>query len=83
MSEPPRTVTVMTARQVSVTKEAAPRPQPVAPVGPAQQASGIVSGPGNQGSSNTAHLAGQAGTAGIFIALPRQLRAGEWGSKPQ
>jgi hypothetical protein len=44
---------------------------------------GIVSGPGNQGSSNTVHLIGQAGTAGTYIALPRQIRGGGiGGAKP-
>lgn len=34
---------------------------------------GITSGPGNQGSANTAHLAGQAGTAGVYLSLPREV----------
>jgi hypothetical protein len=43
---------------------------------------GIVSGPGNQGTSNTAHLVGQAGTAGTFLGSPRQMGFGQTGSKP-
>jgi hypothetical protein len=44
---------------------------------------GIVSGPGNQGSSNTAHLVGQAGTGGTYLSLPRQIgRGGIGGAKP-
>lgn len=42
---------------------------------------GIVSGPGNQGSANQAHLAGHAGTAASAIAVPRQLKIGQSGSK--
>jgi hypothetical protein len=41
-----------------------------------------VSGPGNQGTSNTAHLVGQAGTAGTFLGSPRQMGFGQTGSKP-
>lgn len=44
---------------------------------------GVISGPGNQGSANTAQLQGQAGTPGTFLSLPRQLKQGAWGAKPQ
>lgn len=44
---------------------------------------GITSGPGNQGSSNTAHMSGHAGTGASQIALPRQLKIGQSGTKPQ
>lgn len=44
---------------------------------------GIVSGPGNQGSSNTAHMSGQAGTKGDFFGSPRSVKFGLSGSKPQ
>lgn len=44
---------------------------------------GIVSGQGNQGSSNQAHLAGHAGTGASAISLPRQLKVGQSGTKPQ
>jgi hypothetical protein len=43
---------------------------------------GIVSGPGNQGSANTAHMIGQSGTAGTFLGSPRQMGFGQTGSKP-
>jgi hypothetical protein len=44
---------------------------------------GIVSGPGNQGTANTALLSGHAGTGADFLSVPRQLKGGGWGSKPQ
>jgi hypothetical protein len=44
---------------------------------------GIVSGPGNQGTANTAHTVGQAGTVGGFLGSPRQLKGGASGAKPQ
>ena len=34
---------------------------------------GVVSGPGNNGSSNTANLQGHSGTAASFIGLPRAI----------
>lgn len=37
---------------------------------------GIVSGPGNQGSANQ-NLAGQSGTSGVQIGLPRHLNFGQ------
>jgi hypothetical protein len=37
---------------------------------------GIVSGVGNQGTANTAHLTGQSGTGGTQISLPAQLHFG-------
>lgn len=51
-------------------------------VGPSEQA-GIVSGPGNQGSSSTANLQGHAGTSDTFLSVPRQLKQGRWGAMPQ
>jgi hypothetical protein len=51
-------------------------------VGPSQTA-GITSGAGNQGSANTANLLGHAGTPSSFLGLPRQLKQGAFGSKPQ
>lgn len=47
-----------------------------APVEPDLLGSGIVSGPGNQGTANTAHLIGQAGTAGTRLSIPRNLKFG-------
>lgn len=37
---------------------------------------GVISGPGNQGTANTAHMIGQAGTAANRLSLPRQGRFG-------
>ena len=42
-----------------------------------QTTSGVTSGPGNQGSSNTAHLVGQSGTSGSQLSIPRLLRFGQ------
>lgn len=44
---------------------------------------GILSGPGNNGSANTAHMAGQAGTRGDFLGSVRQLQFGQSGTTPQ
>jgi hypothetical protein len=41
---------------------------------------GILASQGNQGSANTAHLAGQAGTGAYEIALPRSLHFGAGGT---
>lgn len=44
---------------------------------------GVVSGPGNQGSANAAHLLGHAGTPATFLGCPRVLgAAGSWGMQP-
>jgi hypothetical protein len=48
-----------------------------------QAAGGIVGGPGNQGSNNTAHMAGQAGTSAAAIALPMGLSASHPGRHQQ
>lgn len=34
---------------------------------------GVISGPGNQGSANTAQLMGHAGTPSSFLGLPRSV----------
>lgn len=47
-----------------------------APEEPDLLGTGIVSGPGNQGTANTAHLIGQAGTAGTRLSIPRNLKFG-------
>jgi hypothetical protein len=54
-----------------------------APIQPDLLATGIVSGPGNNGTANTAHMTGQAGTAGTFLGSPRQTHFGQPGGKPQ
>ena len=46
-----------------------------------QVTSGIQSGPGNQGTANTAHIIGQAGTAGTQLSVPRLLRFGQGSQK--
>jgi len=38
-----------------------------------EQLAGITTGPGNQGSANTAHMMGQAATGGSFLSLPRTI----------
>lgn len=57
-------------------------PNELGSLGPGQTA-GITSGPGNQGSANTANLQGHAGTSAGFLGLPRQIKQGAWGAKPQ
>lgn len=37
---------------------------------------GITTGPGNQGTQNTAHLIGQAGTSADRFSIPRQMHFG-------
>jgi hypothetical protein len=44
-----------------------------------QVTAGVTTGPGNQGSANTAHLVGQAGTSGAQISLPRSQHFGAGG----
>jgi hypothetical protein len=68
-----------------------PAPPPVPPTPQAEYGrapdepdllgTGIVSGPGNQGTQATS-LAGHAGTGADFLSIPRQLKGGAWGSKP-
>jgi hypothetical protein len=41
--------------------------------------SGVTSGPGNQGSANTAHLIGQAGTGMAAYQMQRALAYGQVG----
>ena len=48
-----------------------------------EQQSGIVSGPGNQGSANAANLQGHAGTGADFLGIPRTVKFGQSGGKPQ
>jgi hypothetical protein len=43
-------------------------------------ASGITSGPGNQGSANVAHQMGQAGTGAVQLSMPRQMKFGVGGT---
>lgn len=37
---------------------------------------GITSGPGNQGTQNTAHMAGHSGTPASQTGIPRQIKRG-------
>lgn len=56
-----------------------PPPQPQfgrAPEAPDALSNGITSGPGNQGTTNQAHLRGHAGTAASQAGSPRALRGG-------
>lgn len=47
-----------------------------APVEPDLLGSGIVSGPGNHGTANTAQLQGHAGTGADRLSIPRNLKFG-------
>lgn len=47
-----------------------------APVEPDLLGTGVISGPGNQGSQNTAHMAGHAGTGADRLSIPRNLKFG-------
>lgn len=47
-----------------------------------QQQSGIVSGPGNQGTASTVIMNGHAGTPASQLGIPRQQGFGNPGAKP-
>lgn len=47
------------------------------------QLTGIVSGPGNQGTACPANTQGHAGTGASQLSVPRNLKMGQSGAKPE
>lgn len=47
---------------------------------PMPAATGITSGPGNQGTANVAHMTGQAGTGAVKLSIPRAQKFGTGGT---
>jgi hypothetical protein len=79
---------IITTRSIGELYVAGPRDVTINPLlgdgaenvaGPAPSDTGLVSGPGNQGTANIAHMGGQAGTGAAQISIPRMMKRGAGG----